>query len=44
VAYGVKMRDDVNVIIETVTCESRANIVVRRVRDAPGLGSVVSCE
>lgn len=42
-AYGVKMKDAVNVITETVTCQSCANIVVRRVRDAPGLGSVVSC-
>lgn len=42
-AYGVKMRDIVNVMMETVTCQSHANIAVRRMRDALRLAFVVPC-
>jgi hypothetical protein len=40
-ACGVKMRDAVNVIVETVTCQSRANVAVRQVSAALGLASTV---
>jgi hypothetical protein len=43
VAYAVNMSSTVNVMKETITCQSRANIAARQMRDALGLASVVPC-